>query len=302
MQSAVACRTRRAIPTRVCDESAVLESQRAARIADLHCDASPPGIRRTDAASKLEVAHGRRQGVAIGHEARALGVDHRRLAELLIPELRVTPAIRPGNPHIQRARAGGVTTLFGIPGSGSSISGFGVLYKAKASESYQDIVLRDPGGMKVAQTHNPQRRNGDLGSTWCGLSWMLEEVNARAMEQGAEGNPRLEPLRRVQRGELPVLIHCAGNEGVASAVRMWKGRYGTRCIVSHGCFDGWMTAEYVARMGVPVSITLAGTTAAPPRTGRLTVEEIRRQRLGELRKRDPALDAAAEALDLEMTD
>jgi imidazolonepropionase-like amidohydrolase len=169
------------------------------------------------------------------------------------PELRVTPAMRPGNPDIQRARAGGVTTLFGIPGSGSSISGFGALYKAKSSESYHDVVLRDPGGMKVAQTHNPQRSNGDMGQTWCGLSWMLEEVNARALEQEDRRNPRLEPLRRVHRGELPVLIHCAGVEGVASAVRMWKGRYGTRCVVSHGCFDGWMAADFVASMGVPVN-------------------------------------------------
>jgi hypothetical protein len=57
-----------------------------------------------------------------------------------------------------------------------------------------------------------------------------------------------------------------------------------------------------ARLGTPVSITLAGSETATPRSGRLTVDEIRRERLGELRRRDPALDAAAEALDLEMVD
>jgi hypothetical protein len=57
-----------------------------------------------------------------------------------------------------------------------------------------------------------------------------------------------------------------------------------------------------ARLGTVVTLTVTGSEAVPARSGRLTVEEIRRQRLGELRKRDPALDAAAEALDLEMVD
>ncbi len=58
-----------------------------------------------------------------------------------------------------------------------------------------------------------------------------------------------------------------------------------------------------ARMGTALTVTLAGATAAAPaRTGRLSVGDIRRERLEELRRRDPALDAAAEALDLEMVD
>ena len=35
---------------------------------------------------------------------------------------------------------------------------------------------------------------------------------------------------------------------------------------------------------------------------RLTVDELRQERLTELRRRDPALDALAEALDLELVD
>jgi hypothetical protein len=57
-----------------------------------------------------------------------------------------------------------------------------------------------------------------------------------------------------------------------------------------------------SRFGIAVAITVTGIETAAPRSGRLTVEELRRQRLGELRKRDPALDAAADALDLELVD
>ena len=54
--------------------------------------------------------------------------------------------------------------------------------------------------------------------------------------------------------------------------------------------------------GAPTEDAECAICSDAPRSGRLTVEELRRQRLGELRKRDPALDAAAEALDLEMVD
>lgn len=170
-------------------------------------------------------------------------------------EYSTRPTIVMDNPGMRRALAAGVTTLFGIPGSGTSISGFGVLYKTKTRRQYEGNLLADPGGMKVAQTHNPERRNGDLGQTRAGLSWLLEELNDRAVDARDTGtfDPALNNLTRIQARELPALIHCAGNDGVASTVRMWKGRYDTRCVVSHGSFDGWYAADYVAAMGVPVN-------------------------------------------------
>ncbi|MGD9524858.1 MAG: DNA polymerase III subunit gamma/tau [Gemmatimonadales bacterium] len=65
-----------------------------------------------------------------------------------------------------------------------------------------------------------------------------------------------------------------------------------------------------ARLGLEVSLELVGgepSTGAggssPVQAGRrLTVDELRQERLTELRRRDPALDALAEALDLELVD
>jgi len=170
-------------------------------------------------------------------------------------EFSTRPTIVAGNPNVRRACAAGVTTIFGIPGSGTSISGFGVLLKTKTRSTYEGAVLADPGGMKVAQTHNPERSSGDVGATRAGLSWLLEELNDRAAVARDTGafDPALDNLTRIHARELPVLIHCAGNDGVANTVRMWKGRYDTRSTVSHGSFDGWYAADYVAKMGVPVN-------------------------------------------------
>ena len=173
------------------------------------------------------------------------------------PELRAGAALRPGNRRIEVAVSGGVTTLFGIPGSGTNISGFGVLYKAKPADGYDGCVVADPGGMKVAQDSNPQARAGDFafGNTRASMGWALEDVCDRALGATREGRRdlSLENLQKVLSGELPVIIHTAGSEGVINTARMWKVKYGTRCFISHGSFDGWKVAPAIAALGVPVN-------------------------------------------------
>lgn len=173
------------------------------------------------------------------------------------PGLSTRPTIRTSNSNLRRACSAGVTTTFLIPGSGTSISGFGVLAKAKTDATYEGAVLRDPGGMKAAQNYNPQR-TGDLGGAWCGLAWIKQDINDKAVGALRNGHDphldfSLENLMKVHAGELPVLIHCASAEGVANVVRMWKVDYGTECVVSHGSWDGYKAAGFAAQHGVPVN-------------------------------------------------
>ena len=185
------------------------------------------------------------------------GRDLNDMVKPVNPELRAGPTFDPFEKRIGVATSYGVTTLFGIPGSGTSISGFGLVYKTKREEpGYHDMVVRDPGGMKVAQNFNPQRGAGDVGRSWCGLAFNLEYLNDRVanLARGDAEIPwEVRNLARVHRGELPVLIHCASAEGVAAVVRMWKVRYGTECVVSHGSWDGWMAGPFAAQHGVPVN-------------------------------------------------
>ena len=175
----------------------------------------------------------------------------------LNPELRASAGLRPANRLVQVACAGGVTTLFGIPGSGTNISGFGVLYKARTSGGWDEVVKKDPAGMKVAQDSNPQGRAGNFafGNSRASMGWQLEDVADRAKGALAQGrfDPSLENLKKVLSRELPVLIHTAGSEGVINTARMWKRKYDTRCFVSHGSFDGWKAAKALAEWGMPVN-------------------------------------------------
>ncbi len=61
-----------------------------------------------------------------------------------------------------------------------------------------------------------------------------------------------------------------------------------------------------AALGVPTKVTVKGPEAVPAtaerKSKRLTAEDARNLRLTQLRSKDPALDAAANALDLELVD
>ena len=172
------------------------------------------------------------------------------------PELRAAPAYRPGNDAVVVGRAGGVTTLFGIPGSGTNMGGFGLMYKSRSTGGFHASVMRDPGGLKVAQDSNPQRRNStDVGVTRAGMEWNLRDVADRALGAYRQGrrDPALENLSRVVSGDLPVLIHTAGSEGVVNTARMWKVKYGATAVISHGSFDGWKVAPALAALDIPVN-------------------------------------------------
>jgi imidazolonepropionase-like amidohydrolase len=187
-------------------------------------------------------------------------------------ELRVSAALVPGNADIRRACAGGVTTLYGIPGSGTSIGGFGVVFKARTHATYDEAVVRDPGGMKVAQSYNPERRAGDLGATRAGLSWILEQYNeeARAMNREGTSTPALENLQKIHNRELPVLIHSAGSDGYPAAARMWQVKNGVRAVLSHGCFDAHLTAPWIVGTGVPLNVGPREIDFASTHDGRIT--------------------------------
>lgn len=173
------------------------------------------------------------------------------------PDLRAASGMRPDNRNMRMACAAGVTTLFGIPGSGTNMGGFGMLYKTKSSPHYEVVVLHSVAGLKVAQDSNPQRVAGSFGfgNSRASMGWILEDVCDRALAALREGrfDPALEDLKKVLSRELPVLIHTAGSEGVVNTARMWSRKYATRCVISHGSFDGWMAAPAIAEWGVPVN-------------------------------------------------
>jgi hypothetical protein len=72
------------------------------------------------------------------------------------PEFRTLDLIGMEHDQIRTARAGGISTVLYIPGSGSNMGGFGTLTKTWGN-SPEEALVRFPGSLKIAQAGNPER-------------------------------------------------------------------------------------------------------------------------------------------------
>jgi len=188
------------------------------------------------------------------------------MVEAINVELRTYDAVKPGTHLIKETVAGGVTSTLFIPGSGTNISGFGVLMKMSGGD-LDDVVIRKLGAMKVAQGYNPERYSGDLGMTRMGMSEQLYHALERghvyaekwaAFRAGKGPKPKLEPeleqLRQVFEHKVPVIIHTAGARDCVATARMFQDVHKLWMILSHGTFDGHWAASALAKRKTPVNL------------------------------------------------
>jgi imidazolonepropionase-like amidohydrolase len=183
------------------------------------------------------------------------------------PELSIADAIDPEAWRVPQAVARGVTTVHTIPGSGTNLSGFGVLYKLHG-KTVDEMLIRRLGSMKIAQAYNPERGGGDLGLTRMGMSWILRDILDkakeyteawRAYERGeVEDKPRVKPefeqMRKVFEGAVPTLVHTASARDVMATARIFHDEYQLSTIVSHATFDGYKVAREMAKRDIHVNV------------------------------------------------
>jgi imidazolonepropionase-like amidohydrolase len=184
------------------------------------------------------------------------------------PELSTKPAIDPSNELLKDAVAGGVTTVLFIPGSGTNIGGFGTLMKTGGGATIDEMILRWPGAMKVAQAWNPERHGGDLGTTRMGMWWTLRKLLDRAKQYDEswtayeKGQTKVQPAKKedleLMRGlfqrKYPIIIHTADARDVMGTVRMFHDEYNLPCIISHGEFGGFKSAPEIGKRDLPANI------------------------------------------------
>ncbi|MSR74601.1 MAG: hypothetical protein EXS14_03905 [Planctomycetes bacterium] len=181
------------------------------------------------------------------------------------PELRVLDNIEMNSAEMRIACAGGVTTLLSIPGSGTNMGGFGVIIKTFGDKP-DEVVVRFPGALKIAQAGNPERGNGDLGSGRMGMNWMIRNVLLEgkayhdawtAFEAGKGEAPakdaRYEYLRGLFRGEYPCAVHTQIFQVVQSTLRMLARDLKLKIVIDHGEFDGFINAPLAVELGVPAA-------------------------------------------------
>jgi imidazolonepropionase-like amidohydrolase len=177
------------------------------------------------------------------------------------PGLRANTAVRPGNSNLDRAVAGGVTTILFIPGSGSNMGGQGVLLRT-GEETYGGAELRAPGSLKVAQAGNPEGYIFGVGRSF--MNWNLrntfkrgiayakrwEQAEATAVKQ-PDRNPQWEIFRHLRKNEAQVSTHTQVYQVVLATITIIAQELEMPVYIDHGTFDGYRAAELAEQANVP---------------------------------------------------
>ena len=107
------------------------------------------------------------------------------------PGLRASAAVVPGIGTLDRGLAGGVTTVLYIPGSATNIGGQGVLLKT-GFDRFEEMLVRNPGSMKLAQAGNPERWMINPGRSF--MNWNTRHTIRRGLAAAINASASWSPV------------------------------------------------------------------------------------------------------------
>lgn len=183
------------------------------------------------------------------------------------PEVRALDSIDPRDPGIQKAQAGGITTVNVMPGSGHLLSGQTIYLKLRDVRTVEELWITGPdgapmGGLKMANGTNPQRDPPFPGTRGKAAALVRAQFHrARHYQREAaagdpaklpERNLALEPLVEVLEGKRVVHHHTHRHDDIVTVLRL-REEFGFRCVLHH-VSDGALVADRIAAAGVPCSV------------------------------------------------
>ena len=185
------------------------------------------------------------------------------------PDVRILDSLDARHSSIQKAQAGGITTVNVMPGSGHLLSGQTLYLKLRDGRVVDDLLIRltdgrIAGGIKMANGTN-SRRAAPFPGTRAKSVALVREQFVKAIEyrdkiQRANGDAskmpprdlRMESLVEVLDGKRIVQHHTHAHNDILSVLRLadeFKFR-----VVLHHVSDGWKVPNEIARANVPASV------------------------------------------------
>jgi len=199
------------------------------------------------------------------------GIGPARLADLVLAAVR--DAARAAADLQQRqldAISGGVLAVNVNPGSGNPIGGQTVAIRCWG-RTVDDMVLREPAGLKSALGENPKRVYGErkeTPATRLGTAAVIraaftdarnyiakqdfEKNDSSERKEPTARDLKLEALARVLRREIPWRQHCHRADDIATAMRI-ADEFGYQLVIDHGT-EAHLIADKIAAAGIPVII------------------------------------------------
>jgi imidazolonepropionase-like amidohydrolase len=203
------------------------------------------------------------------------GQDTNERTSPVTAQVRALDAINPADLGFRDAITGGILAVNVNPGSANPIGGQTAAIKCWG-RTVDEMVLREPAGLKSALGENPKRVYGErketpstrLGTAAVIRSAFVEALNyqakldaAAAAAVAAPGSPaaapvgrdlKLEALCRVLRREIPWRQHCHRADDIATAMRMAR-EFGYDLVIDHGT-EAYLLADQIAAASIPVII------------------------------------------------
>ncbi len=184
------------------------------------------------------------------------GEDTNEVYEPITPHLRALDAINPNGIALKEAVKAGVTTINVGPGSANPIGGTFVAIKTAGSSIVDELVIKEPTGLKMATGENPKRvykEQKKIPSTRMSTAALIREKLFETkdyMENGEEKDFKLEALKPLLERDLPGRIHAHRADDMVSAIRISE-EFGFDLILEH-CTEGHKIADYIAERDIPV--------------------------------------------------
>lgn len=252
-----------------------------AAVGDGDGPATPPGTTIIDAQGKFVtpgiVDPHSHMGVAPVPETAAHD-DVNELTDPITAGVRAEDSFWPEDPALERAVAGGVTTIGVLPGSGNLIGGRGVVIHLLPRLGAR--AMRFPGSpeiLKMACGENPKRIYGErtrAPSTRMGSVRALREAFTKARKyardweqwRSMERSPKsgsdvpkppdrdlaLETLALVLRGDILVEWHCYEADDMLAALEV-AGEFGFRVRAFHHALEAYKIRDVLVAHGVAIA-------------------------------------------------
>ncbi|HLN02532.1 MAG TPA: amidohydrolase family protein [Bryobacteraceae bacterium] len=185
------------------------------------------------------------------------------------PDVRVLDSVNVHDAHIEKARAGGVTTANVMPGSGRLSSGQTLYLKLRKGNTIDDLLIKLPdgsiaGGLKMANGTNPRGTPPQPGTRGKAAALVraefikAQEYRAKIIAANGDASKlpprdlRMEELVEVLDGKRTVQFHTHRHDDIMTVIRLSQEFHFK--VVLHHVSDGWMMAEEIAKAKVPVSV------------------------------------------------
>ena len=190
------------------------------------------------------------------------------------PDVRLLDGVNPRAASLQRAQAGGITTVNIMPGSGHLDSGQTLYIKLRdGAAKVDDLLIYDKdgkymGGIKFANGTNSIRAGGGTfpGTRAKSVALVREQFikaqdyRDKVKKAGADASKlpardlAMEALVEVLDKKRVVHFHTHRHDDILSALRLQK-EFGFRLVLQH-VSEAWKVADEIAKANVPASLIL----------------------------------------------